>query len=36
MININHGNKEPICGYQNRNISQVLKFGGYVKVTNSM
>ena len=31
-ININDGIKEPNHGYQNRNISQILIFGVYVKL----
>ena len=36
IININNGKKEPTCGYQNCNTSQILIFGGYVKVRESL
>ena len=32
IININNGIKEPTCGYQNCNTSEILIFGGYAKV----
>ena len=32
IINSNHGTKEPTCGYQDCSTSQILIFGGYVKV----
>jgi hypothetical protein len=32
IININNGIKEPTCGYQNCNTSQIFIFGEYVKV----
>ena len=33
IININNDDiKEPTCGYQNCNTSQILIFGGYVRV----
>ena len=32
IININYGIKEPTCGYQNCDTSQILIFGGYPKV----
>ena len=35
-ININSGIKKPICGYENCNTSQILIFGGYVKVRESL
>jgi hypothetical protein len=35
-ININNGIKDPIHGYQNRNTSQVLIFGGSVKMRESL
>ena len=31
-INLNNGIKEPTHGYQNLNTSQIMIFGGYVKV----
>ena len=31
IININSSSKEPTCGYQNCNTSQIFIFGGYVK-----
>ena len=36
IININLGIKEPTCGYQNCHTSQILVFGGYVKVRESL
>ena len=36
IININNGIKEPTHGYQNCNTSQILIFGGYVKVRESL
>ena len=36
LINIDNGIKEPTHGYQNCNISQILIFGGYVKVRESL
>ena len=34
-ININNGIKEPMCGYENRNTSQICIFDGHVKVRES-
>ena len=31
-----HGIKEPTYGYQNHNTNQILIFGGYVKVRESL
>ena len=36
ITNINNGIKEPTCGYQNYNSSQILIFDGYVKVSESL
>ena len=36
IININTGKKEPTRGYQNCNTSQILIFGGYLKVRESL
>ena len=36
LINIDNGIKEPTHGYQNCNTSQILIFGGYVKVRESL
>ena len=36
IIRINNGIKEPIRGYQNCNTNQILIFGGYVKVRESL
>ena len=36
IINISNGIKEPIYAYQDCNISQILIFGGYVKVGESL
>ena len=36
IININNGIEEPTCGYQTCNTSQILIFGGYVKVRESL
>jgi hypothetical protein len=36
IIKINNGIKEPIYGYQNCNTTQILIFGGYVKVRESV
>ena len=36
IINFNHGIKEPTHGYQNSNTSQILIFGEYVKVRESL
>ena len=36
IININNGVKEPTHGYQNCNTNQILIFGGYVKVRESL
>ena len=36
IININNGIKEPTCGYQNCNTSQIMKYGGYVKARESL
>jgi hypothetical protein len=36
IINIINGIKEPTCGYHNCNTSQMLIFGGYVKVRDSL
>lgn len=33
---INNVIKEPTCGYQNYDTSQILIFGGYVKVRESL
>ena len=35
MHGINNGIKQPTCRYQNCNTSQILIFGGYVKVRES-
>ena len=35
-IKVDTGNKEPTCGYQNCNTKQILKFGGYVNVRESL
>ena len=36
IININNVIKEPTRGYENCNTSQILIFGGYVKVRESL
>ena len=36
MASIINGVKEPTCGHQNFNTSQILIFGGYVKVNGSL
>ena len=36
IININNGIKKPTRKYQNCNTSQILIFGGYVKVGESL
>ena len=36
IININYGIKELTRGYQNFNTSQIMVFGGYVKVRESL
>ena len=36
LININNGIKEPTCGYQNCKSCQILIFGGYIKVRESL
>ena len=36
ITNINNGIKEPTCGYQKYNSSQILIFDGYVKVRESL
>ena len=36
IMNIDNGFKEPTRGYQNYNTSQILIFGGYVKVRESL
>ena len=36
IINISNGKKEPTHGYQNCNTSQILIFGGYLKVRESL
>ena len=36
IMSIKNGIKESTCGYQNCNTSQLLIFGGYVKVRESL
>ena len=36
IINMNNGIKEPIRGYQNCNLNQILMFGEYVKMRESL
>ena len=36
IIDINNGSKEPTLGYQNYNTSQILIFGGYLKLRESV
>lgn len=36
LINIHNATKEPICGYENCNISQRLVLGGYLKARESL
>ena len=36
ILNISNGIKEPTCGSQNCNATQILIFGGYVKMSESL